>query len=167
MSINSVYSSFGYIGNGSGCQLNEETKRKLKALGIDPSTVTSESQAKILIANAEQKQKSVNNTQKTDSKTICSSESEILSKAKQLAQKLGVNISSEKSVDEILAGLYEKVSTMISSEEPQSQDPKDLQNIQAEIDALRNEYSSVKQSQNSIYTMLNMTANINKYMLGL
>ncbi len=167
MSINSVYSSFGYIGNGSGCQLSEETKRKLKALGIDPSTVTSESQAKILIANAEQKQKSVNNTQKTDSKTICSSESEILSKAKQLAQKLGVNISSEKSVDEILAGLYEKVSTMISSEEPQSQDPKDLQNIQAEIDALRNEYSSVKQSQNSIYTMLNMTANINKYMLGL
>lgn len=167
MSINSVYSSFGYIGNDSGCQLSEETKRKLKALGIDPSTVTSESQAKILIANAEQKQKSVNNTQKTDSKTICSSESEILSKAKQLAQKLGVNISSEKSVDEILAGLYEKVSTMISSEEPQSQDPKDLQNIQAEIDALRNEYSSVKQSQNSIYTMLNMTANINKYMLGL
>ena len=49
MSINSIGFLGGYFYGNNG--LSEETKQKLLALGIDPSTVVSEVQAKILIEN--------------------------------------------------------------------------------------------------------------------
>ena len=54
MSINSVSS----IGSFTGCQssnLSEETKRKLRELGVEPSTVANEFQAQQLIKILEQK----------------------------------------------------------------------------------------------------------------
>ncbi|MBR2526053.1 hypothetical protein IKE67_06265 [bacterium] len=45
-------------------QLSEELIKKLKALGIDPSNVKSEEEARAIIAQAEQKQ-SAQNTQRT------------------------------------------------------------------------------------------------------
>ncbi len=71
MSINGV-NLFGFC-NG---RLSEETKRKLKALGIDPSTVVSEAQAYQLIANA-LKNQSVTQAQEVQSKTASASETEI------------------------------------------------------------------------------------------
>ena len=56
MSINSVGNLNGYI-RLCGSKLSEETRRKLIALGIDPSTVTSEAQAQILIAQLEELKK--------------------------------------------------------------------------------------------------------------
>ena len=52
--------------------ISEETRRKLIALGIDPSTVSSETQAKILIAKAEGTYKSLNieNTKTTESEEL-------------------------------------------------------------------------------------------------
>ena len=56
MSINSVGNLSGYI-HLCGSKLSEETRRKLIALGIDPSTVASEAQAQILIAQIEEMRK--------------------------------------------------------------------------------------------------------------
>ena len=56
MSINSVGNLNGYI-HPCGSKLSEETRRKLIALGIDPSTVASEAQAQILIAQLEELKK--------------------------------------------------------------------------------------------------------------
>ena len=72
MSVNSI----GYFGIFGGGYLSEETKRKLRALGIDPVNVTSESQAQILIRDALKKQK-LNEVQTFEQKMVSESESEL------------------------------------------------------------------------------------------
>ena len=59
MSINSIGFSNAYL-CFSGSSLSESTKRKLIALGIDPSTVQSESQAKAIIEQVLELRKSSN-----------------------------------------------------------------------------------------------------------
>ena len=56
--------------------LSTLTKQKLEALGIDPSTVTSEAQAQALIARAEEAQKQLQNL--SQKKGGNSSEQELL-----------------------------------------------------------------------------------------
>ncbi len=72
MSVNSI----GYFGIFGGGYLSEETKRKLRALGIDPVTVTSESQARILIKEA-LKNQALNEVQTFEQKMVKESESEL------------------------------------------------------------------------------------------
>ena len=164
MSINSVSFSFG---NVAGTHLRKKKKKKLIALGIDPSTVTSEAQAKALITNAEIKQQTVSKSKKTESKTVCTSESEVMTKTKQLAQKAGIKISSTGTIDSILQDLSDKINSLPekSSEDKISENKKEQ--YKNELDTIQNQYNAIKQTQNSVYTMLNMTANVNKYMLGL
>jgi hypothetical protein len=161
MSINSISSICGY---SSASYLSEETKRKLLALGIDPSTVTSETQAKKLIEKA-QSNSSVKETTKAENKTVCSSESEILTKAKILAQKIGIKLSKNMSIDEILQSISDKITEMLNSEDKGTQET--AKGYQQELSQISEEYTPVKQNQNSMYAMLTQSANINKYMLGL
>jgi hypothetical protein len=72
MSVNSI----GYFGIFGGGYISEETKRKLRALGIDPVNVTSESQAQILIRDALRKQK-LTEVETFEQKMITESESEL------------------------------------------------------------------------------------------
>jgi hypothetical protein len=161
MSINSINCIYGY---SSTSYLSEETKRKLLALGIDPSTVTSESQAKRLIEKA-QANSSVKETTKTDNKTVSTSESEILTKAKNLAQKMGIKLSKNMSIDEILKSISDKITEMLNTDDEGTQ--KIAEGYKQEFSEISNEYTPVKQNQNSMYAMLTQSANINKYMLGL
>ncbi len=135
----------------AGQVLSETTRRKLLALGIDPSSVTSESEAKLLIENAQSKRQAVNKTENTNSKTVCTSESELITRAKQLASKIGVTVKENSSIEQILSDLSSKIN----------------RTYQGELDTIRNEYNTVKQNQNSMYAMLNMSANVNKVVLGL
>ena len=96
MSVNSI----GFFGIFGGGYLSEETKRKLRALGIDPVNVTSESQAQILIRDALKKQK--------------------LTEVETFEQKMITEAESELS-----------------------------------------------KNQDAVFQMMNMTANVNKYILGL
>jgi hypothetical protein len=161
MSINSIICIYGFTSTN---YLSEETKRKLKALGIDPTTVTSEAQAKKLIEKAEANS-SVKETTKTEDKSVSTSESEVLTKAKNLAQKMGVKLSKNMSIDEILKSISEKISEMLNSEDDGAQEL--AKGFQQEFSEISNEYTPVKQNQNSMYAMLTQSANINKYMLGL
>lgn len=72
MSINGI----GYFGIFGGGYLSEETKRKLRALGIDPRTVTSESQARVLIREAVKNQ-ALTEVQNFEQKMVNESESEL------------------------------------------------------------------------------------------
>ena len=72
MSINSI----GYFGIFGGGYLSEETKRKLRALGIDPMKVTSESQAKILIRDA-LRQQALTEVETFEQKMITEAEEEL------------------------------------------------------------------------------------------
>lgn len=91
MSINSVSS----IGSFTGCQgsnLSEETKRKLRELGVEPSTVANEFQAQQLIETLEQKLEQVHKSASFgNARKATSGEAELIAKAKALANQVGIS----------------------------------------------------------------------------
>lgn len=103
MFINNVSNVSGFLVS-TGNSLTEETRRKLLALGIDPTTVCSEAEALILIRKFENKIAVQQTTNESNSKNTCTAE----------------------------------------------QDLQEKERVEA-----------------NIYNMLNMTANVNKYILGL
>ncbi len=147
-----------------GQVLSDVTRRRLIALGIDPSGVTSEAEAKLLIENKMQKLQAIEKTQtESNSKNTCSSEAEVLSRAKFIAQKLGIVIPQNAKGEDILRTLSEKITQMLAQDSKNT----DLKSYKTEVESMKNEYQTIAQTQNSIYSMLNQSANLNKYILGL
>lgn len=165
MSINSV-GYFGTYNFSKTSTLSEETKQKLLALGIDPSTILSESQAQIIIDNI-LKIQGINNTSKTSAKNFCCSECELLSRAKQLANKIGVAISGNMKMEEILLTISTAINKKLSLPKQDEKKFITIRNCQEELLAIQKDFSTVKQNQNAMYTSMNFSANINKMMLGL
>lgn len=166
MSINSV-SSLGGFSIGGQSYLSDATKMKLQVLGIDPASVSSETQAQVLIANAQARQAVQKTTNEDNSKNTCSSECELISRAKNLASKMSVSVSNDKSLSEILNSLSSKINTLNNQSEGDSAKIKEFQQFQSELSSIQSEYSTVKQNQNSMYTAMNLSANMNKFMLGI
>lgn len=166
MSVNSLASLGGYCISGVST-LSESTKRKLQALGIDPSCVTSEAQAQSLINAAQTRQQVQKANNESNSKNTCSSEAELISRAKSLASKLGVSVSNNSPLTEILSSISSKINSLSNQSSTEGYNIQKLQQFQAELYSIQNEYSTVKQSQNSMYTAMNLTANMNKFSLGL
>lgn len=160
MSINSVSS----IGSFTGCQssnLSEETKRKLRELGVEPSTVANEFQAQQLIKTLEQKLEQVHKSASFgNARKATSGEAELIAKAKALANQVGISVSSTDSLSDIFSKIKAKINTM----ETQGQD---IKAYKSELSALEDKYSTVQQNQSSMLSAMNYTASLNKYMLGL
>lgn len=160
MSINSVSS----IGSFTGCQssnLSEETKRKLRELGVEPSTVANEFQAQQLIKTLEQKLEQVHKSASFgNARKATSGEAELIVKAKALANQVGISVSSTDSLSDIFSKIKAKINTM----EAQGQD---IKAYKSELSALEDKYSTVQQNQSSMLSAMNYTASLNKYMLGL
>ena len=142
----SQYSGFCLVGASS---LSEETRKKLRELGIDPSTVSSEAQAQALIASIKAKLE----VQIITEQNGCSSELEISTRAKSLARKLGISIPASNNLKQMMKTLEQAVN-----------DKKEYQN---EFSELKNDYEKIEHNQNSMFTAMNVTANMNKFILGL
>ena len=148
----------------SGSRLSEETIRKLRRLGIEPSTVTSEAQAQALITKLEQKLEQVHKTANSNNaQQATSSEAEMIAKAKALAAQVGVSVSSSESLSDI----FSKISKKLESITKGGDSLKEVKGYKSELSSLEDEYSTIQQSQNSMYSAMNYTANMNKYILGL
>lgn len=93
MSVNSV----GYFGIFGGGYLSEETKRKLRALGIDPVNVTSESQAQILIRDALKKQKATE-VESFEQKMISEAESELKNNGDAVFQMMNMTANVNRYI---------------------------------------------------------------------
>jgi len=93
MSVNSI----GYFGIFGGGYLSEETKRKLRALGIDAVTVTSESQARILIREA-LKNQALNEVQTFEQKMVQESESELKDNEDTIFQMMNVTANVNRYI---------------------------------------------------------------------
>lgn len=160
MSINSVSS----IGSFTGCQssnLSEETKRKLRELGVEPSTVANEFQAQQLIKTLEQKLEQVHKSASFGNvRKATTGEAELIAKVKALANQVGISVSSTDSLSDIFSKIKAKINTM----EAQGQD---IKACKSELSALEDKYSTVQQNQSSMLSAMNYTASLNKYMLGL
>ena len=166
MPISGVTSSASnsFFGCVSGSRLSEETIRKLRRLGIEPSTVTSEAQAQALITKLEQKLEQVHKTANSNNaQQATSSEAEMIAKAKALAAQVGVSVSSSESLSDI----FSKISKKLESITKGGDSLKEVKGYKSELSSLEDEYSTIQQSQNSMYSAMNSTANMNKYILGL
>lgn len=166
MPISGVTSSANnsFFGCVSGSRLSEETIRKLRRLGIEPSTVTSEAQAQALITKLEQKLEQVHKTaNSSNAQQATSSEAEMIAKAKALAAQVGVSVSSSESLSDI----FSKISKKLESITKGGDSLKEVKDYKSELSSLEDEYSTIQQSQNSMYSAMNYTANMNKYILGL
>lgn len=166
MPISGVTSSASnsFFGCVSGSRLSEETIRKLRRLGIEPSTVTSEAQAQALITKLEQKLEQVHKTaNSSNAQQATSSEAEMIAKAKALAAQVGVSVSSSESLSDI----FSKISKKLESITKGGDSLKEVKGYKLELSSLEDEYSTIQQSQNSMYSAMNYTANMNKYILGL
>lgn len=166
MPISGVTSSASnsFFGCVSGSRLSEETIRKLRRLGIEPSTVTSEAQAQALITKLEQKLEQVHKTANSNNaQQATSSEAEMIAKAKALAAQVGVSVSSSESLSDI----FSKISKKLESITKGGDSLKEVKGYKSEWSSLEDEYSTIQQSQNSMYSAMNYTANMNKYILGL
>lgn len=166
MPISGVTSSASnsFFGCVSGSRLSEETIRKLRRLGIEPSTVTSEAQAQALITKLEQKLEQVHKTaNSSNAQQATSSEAEMIAKAKALAAQVGVSVSSSESLSDIFSEISKKLESITKG----GDSLKEVKGYKSELSSLEDEYSTIQQSQNSMYSAMNYTANMNKYILGL
>ena len=169
MAINSIGFLNSYSCSGNAL-ISEETRRKLIALGIDPSLATSEAQAKVLIEKArktsktEQPQTSKNTeTAKSNANT---SERELISKAKILGEKMGLSFSEDATLEEMLTTIASKISGVINSDGNNTEKSKYME-YNAELNTIKEGYSVTKQNENAVLMSMNYNSDINKILLGL
>lgn len=144
--------------------LSETTKAQLEALGITVTDGMTEAEAKQKIAEVQAQREAQNDNQQQQGN---SSESEILSDAKSLASQVGVSVSSDADVSEILDDIGSRLEAMI---EEANNNPAELSQIASyfsQLTSLNDKYDSVQSSQNSLYAAMNMVSTSNKIALGL
>ena len=172
-SISSINSSSNNDSSIKKSYISDAKKRQLQSLGIDPTTVSSESQAQSII-NAKKAEKSFQDslttkTQATDKTTqkAESSESSLISEAKSLAEELGVSVSSDDTFDEITAAISDAIEKLMDKSANDSQALQQIQIYKTRLSQLNNQYSDVSTSNSNIYNAMSAQAANTRYMLGL
>ena len=160
-SINSLQA--GAISTYKTEELSSTTKLKLEALGIDPSTVTTEAQAQTLIAQAEAAKQQNNAGQEQQGGN--SSEQELLSEAKNLATEVGVTVSSNDSLDDIVDNISKEIQVMLNSGDQSK--ISSAQSYQAQLASISGRAEAIQSTQQNIFNAMDMISVSNKYALGL
>lgn len=145
-----------------GEELSITTKMRLEALGIDPSSVTTEAQAQILIAQAEAATKQ-NNSGQQQRGGNSTSQQQLLSEAKTLAQTVGVSVSDSDGLEDIIEKISNKLQIM-------GKDPSKAQMVQtyqSELETLAQKADVVVTRQQNIFNTMEMISLSNKLILGL
>lgn len=145
-----------------GEELSITTKMRLEALGIDPSSVTTEAQAQILIAQAEAATKQ-NNSGQQQRGGNSTSQQQLLSEAKTLAQTVGVSISDSDGLEDIIDKISNKLQIM-------GQNPSNAQMVhtyQSELETLAQKADVVITRQQNIFNTMEIISLSNKLILGL
>ena len=144
-------------------ELSSSTKLKLESLGINPTTVTSEAQAQALIAQAEATKNQQNAGQQQGGGN--SSEQELLSEAKSLASTVGVTVSSNDTLDDIIDNISAQLQVMMNSGDKSK--ISQAQSLQTQLASISDRADSIQSTQQNIFNAMNMVSISNKYALGL
>ena len=143
--------------------LSDETKAKLAALGITATDDMTEAEAQSLIAAKEAE----NNAQNQTSDQGNSSESEILAEAKSLASALGVSVSSDDDVSDILDAIGSELEVMLEDAENNPSRLAQLSSYFTQLSSLTDRYDNLQTAQAGMYSAMNMVSTSNKIALGL
>lgn len=161
MSVNAISSSFSAssASGSSTSQLSEDTKKKLQALGLDPTKYTSEAQAQAAIQEALARQ-----TQQPPKPEAVNMDS-IKTEVQELASSMGVTVGSNDKIDDILNNISLKITELQASAGTDSSKLADVNSYQTKYTTIENELSQLKASKSM--TGANALANYNKAALGL
>ncbi len=145
-------------------QLSETTKAQLEALGITASDgmTEAEAQQKIAEVKAEQQQQNAGEEQQGNS-----TESEILSDAKSLAAQVGVSVSEEDDLSEILNNIGDKLEVLLEEAENNPNALSTISSYFSQLTALDDRYDSMQSFQDNLFNAMNMVSTNNKIALGL
>lgn len=145
--------------------LSDSTKRELEALGITASDGMTESQARQKI-NAAKNEKGAD-TGVDQQGGSDASETEILADAKTLAAAVGVSVSSNADVSEILDDISTELELMLEEAENNPGMLSIISNYLSELTNLDEQYDNLQSFKTNMYSSMEMTATNNKLALGL
>ena len=131
----------------SSTALSDDTKKKLQALGLDPSKYTTEAQAQAAITAAQAQQQS---QQQGAQKPGGSSFSSIKTEVQDLASKMGINVGNNDKTSDILNNISDKISELKSSA---GTDPTKL----SELNGYQSQYTSISSELSQLEASHNMT----------
>jgi len=162
-SINSVsnsgLASISSGSTGSSAKLKDETKKKLEALGIDTSNITTEAEAQALLtktASAQSAQKGEKPAQGN------STMADIRTQLDNLTAKMGVSTLKQDKIDDIFAKVSAKISDMEGTAGTDPSKLSDVKNYESTYTQLSTEYSKLEQSQSNMDKSMSAMANYNK-----
>lgn len=148
--------------------ISSSTKVKLESLGVNISTVSSESEAQDLInklkaakvGTAQQTQEA-----KKEESTTSTSEAETLSSAKSLANSMGLVVASDATAEDIINQISTKIRQLATSS---SQSEREMaQAYQTQLNSIATQYQALQNNQTNMYSAMNMMSINNKYSLNL
>ena len=161
VSSNSAASSSS--NSSSAAKISDETKKKLEALGLDPSKYTSEAAAQAAITEAQQAQQA--QQAQAQPKNSGTSMETIEDSVKNLASKMGVPVGNNDKVDDILGNLSDKISELKTSAGTDETKKTEATAYDNEYFTLNAEYTQATAAQNM--TGATAVAVYNKAALGL
>ena len=158
-----VYSVSSLNSNSSSInkkeELSEATKKKLKALNIDISWVTSETEAKRIIAEEEAKK-----SEKTDTKQAeaGSQEEKLYNRIKNLARKIGIDVSKNENIEAIFTKIDEKLKAL-----EENNNNSNINVLRSELEILENEFKNMTSGESSILSAMDLLSKSNRAGLGI
>ena len=141
-------------------ELKEETKKKLEALGIDPSTVTSEADARMKIQQAKEEKAAAVITEADGIKA--NPIQQVFTDAKDLAERIGVKTGSEQNLQSLFSDINKKIKEFEHGAEFNSKDETTVTDLRNEFKDLYATYASAKIAQSKITGDMGLIAEYNK-----
>ena len=140
-------------------ELSEATKKKLKALNIDVSSVTSETEAKRIIAEEEAKK-----SEKTDTKQAeaGSQEEKLYNRIKNLARKIGIDLSKNENIEAIFTKIDEKLKAL-----EENNNNSNINVLRSELEILENEFKNITTGESSLLSAMDLLSKTNRADLGI
>lgn len=171
--LNTIY--YTAAGNYQQVQVSTSTKKELEALGIDPSTVVSESQAREIIEEIYQEeslfeqmaQEQPEEAEPVEQPQVTTSVTDVIAQAKILAEELGIPLENDATYDEIKMEIFYAVEDMFfyAGEDPELLE--EARYYQVQLIQIDDQYNVVHSTNSGLYSAMDFQANNTRYMLGL
>lgn len=141
--------------------LSESTIAKLKALGINPEEVSSETEAKKIIAEEEAKKKAEKTDNLNETKST-SQEEKLYERIKNLAQKIGINVNQNENINSIFSRIEAKF-----SEIKENSYNSNFNILKSEFEMIQQQFKDITSGESSILSAMDMISQNNRSTLGI
>lgn len=141
--------------------LSESTIAKLKALGINPEEVSSETEAKKIIAeeNSKKKVEKADNSNETKS---TSQEEKLYERIKNLADKIGINVNQNENINSIFSRIEAKF-----NEIKENSYNSNYNILKSEFEMIQQQFKDITTGESSILSAMDMISQNNRSTLGI